>query len=63
MAKNHHIVVSPITYNALSSLAKYRETMDDVVLKTLIVYANSLNIKNEAVAYAISEAKSRFYNE
>jgi hypothetical protein len=54
------IAVTPVTYNALHSLAKYRETLDDVVLKSLIAYANSMNVKNEFVIYAISEADSRF---
>lgn len=56
----HAIVVSSVTFNALQSLSKYRETMDDVVLKAVIVYADSLKINSEAIAYAISEAKSRF---
>ena len=60
MDKNHHIVVSPVTYNALSSLAKYRDTMDDIVLKVVVSYATAFNIVNEPITYAMSEYKKRF---
>ena len=56
----HAIVVSSVTYNALSSLTKYRETMDDVVLKAIVSYAKSNNISNDPITHANIEAVKRF---
>ena len=59
--KRCSIALKPVTLNALRSLIKYRETIDDVVLKAVIVYAKSLNLESsEQIIYAISEANSRF---
>lgn len=66
MAKpdRHAIVISAVTYNALSSLAKYRETMDDVVLKAVVAYSRQLNIYNtEALQSAVVEYNKRFIDK
>jgi hypothetical protein len=60
----HAIVVSSVTYNALSSLTKYRETMDDVVLKAVVAYSRELNIHNsDALQAAVVEYNKRFINK
>jgi len=57
------IAITTVTFEALHSVAKYRETMDDIVLKAIIVYAKALNINNDQIICANAEAKSRYYNE
>ena len=62
MTDRHHIVVSSATYNALKNLAKYRETMDDVVLKAIVVYSLSLNMHfyPQAISNILDEHDKRF---
>lgn len=49
-----------MTFDALHSVAKYRETMDDVVLKAVISYAKTNNISNDPITHANIEAVKRF---
>ena len=43
----HAIVVSAVTYDALISLSKYRETMDDVIRRLIKSYAGVSHIDLE----------------
>ena len=54
------VALKAVTYNALLSLVRYRETMDDVVLKLVVAYAKSNNISNESITYANTESIKRF---
>ena len=60
MVVNRHIVVCSTTYNALRSLLKYRETMDDIVLRAVIAYTKERGLTNEQITCAISEFNRRF---
>jgi len=57
------IAITSVTFDALHSVAKYRETMDDVVLKAVVSYAHSIGVNeadNDSIAYAVSEYHRRF---
>ena len=56
----HAIVVSSVTFNALQSLSKYRETMDDVVLKVVVGYAQSNHLNNDQITHLNIEFVKRF---
>ena len=54
------IAITSVTFEALHSVAKYRETMDDVVLKAVVAYAKSNNISNDPITHANIESVKRF---